>query len=158
MKRRLQLLNLVLVLLIGLAGWRIHETWKAADRRERRLLASTVKQEAPLGAAVPAAPPPKTAAEYLLVAQKVLFSPDRNPEVVVEVEEPEPMPALPRYYGAMDLGGGPTVILSPDEHTPQKSYQLGDAVGADVGDGQPGPVQLSLQEGGQAAAGAGQQV
>ncbi|MGC4053628.1 MAG: hypothetical protein QM757_30950 [Paludibaculum sp.] len=43
---------------------------------------------------------------------------------------PKPVPAFPlRYYGMMNWGGGPKVILSPNPGGTQKSYVPGDKVG-----------------------------
>ena len=80
---------------------------------------------------VPAAAPvpPVQAATYLDVAQNMLFSKDRNPNVVIEVAPPKPVPAFPEAHGVMDLGAGPTIILSEKAGGPQKSYRNGDKVG-----------------------------
>ena len=75
-------------------------------------------------------PKPATPAEYLDVAQKMLFSKDRNPNVVIEAPpaKPDPpLPPLPSYYGQMAFGT-PVVFLSTLKEG-QKSYHAGDKVG-----------------------------
>jgi hypothetical protein len=64
------------------------------------------------------------------VAQKMLFSKDRNPNVPIEPPPPPPpkpkMPALPVYYGQIGLGD-PVVLLSMGGE--QQSYHVGDKIG-----------------------------
>jgi hypothetical protein len=129
MTRKLVLLNLLLVALLGAAAWQLRENWLAARAREQALARKKVPPEpAPV---VPAAAPvpPVQAATYLDVAQNMLFSKDRNPNVVIEVAPPKPVPAFPEAHGVMDLGAGPTIILSEKAGGPQKSYRNGDKVG-----------------------------
>src|ERR1019366_640365 len=69
-------------------------------------------------------------AEYIDVANKMLFSKDRNPIVVVEPPKPAPepvMPALPSYSGQMSIGE-PVIFLSVAKDV-QHSYHVGDQVG-----------------------------
>jgi hypothetical protein len=72
------------------------------------------------------------AAEYLEVAQKMLFSKDRNPNVILPpppAPPPEPpMPPLPAYHGQMAIGD-PVVFLSVGANGAQKSYKTGEKVG-----------------------------
>ncbi len=129
MRRKLAILNLVLLALIGLAGWRIRQTWLDARVRERQMFGRAFKPvPAPLLPAFPLAPP-LTAGAYLDVAEKVLFSKDRNPVVVVEAAPEKPMPPLPVFHGVMDLGQGPTVILSEKAKSPHRGYRIGEQVG-----------------------------
>ena len=85
---------------------------------------SSPRAECPCFRLRPLAPPKTVApAEYLDVAQKMLFSKDRNPNVIVEPEKPKPeppMPALPSYYGQMTLFD-PVVFLALGAGG-QKSY------------------------------------
>ena len=80
----------------------------------------------------PPAAAPVSPADYLEVAQKTLFSKDRNPNVVVDPPPPPkpepPMPALPVYWGQMSFGD-PVVILTAAKAPEQKSYHAGDNVG-----------------------------
>ena len=72
-------------------------------------------------------------ANYLDVAQKTLFSKDRNPNVIIEVAPPppppkeEPPPPRPNYYGQMGLGE-PVAFLSTAKGG-QKGFRVGDDVG-----------------------------
>ncbi len=66
---------------------------------------------------------------YLEVAQQLMFSRDRNPTVIVEVEAPKPMPALPLYYGMINLGDGPKVVLAGSRGAGQRSYRAGQQIG-----------------------------
>ena len=59
----------------------------------------------------------------------MLFSQDRNPNVVVEVAPPKPVPQFPVAYGVMDLGSGPNVILSEKAGAASRAYALGEKVG-----------------------------
>jgi hypothetical protein len=69
------------------------------------------------------------AMSYLEVAQQLMFSRDRNPTVIVEVEAPKPMPALPLYYGMINLGEGPKVVLAQTRGGGQRSYRAGEQIG-----------------------------
>ena len=133
MNRKILLLNLALVAFASVLGWQLRQRWLETRAHERAVIAQT-----PRGVNVLAPPPveppkPVTAAEYIEVAQKTLFSKDRNPNVVPDVPPPQPpapvkpMPALPSYFGQMALGD-PIVLLAlgPGQ---QKSYHAGDQAG-----------------------------
>lgn len=129
MRRNLVLLDLLLVALCGLAGWRlaVHRQERSAEQKtflERR--EPPVSTQAVLIAPLP---PPAVASAYVEVAQKLLLSSDRNPTVVVEVVAPKVMPALPRAYGLMDLGNGARVFLATAPGAPQHTYVKGDTIG-----------------------------
>ena len=129
MTRKLVLLNLLLVAMVGAAAWQFRENWLAARAREHAL-AKKKPPPAPAPVVPAAAPvPPVQAATYLDVAQNMLFSKDRNPNVVIEVAPPKPVPPFPEAHGVMDLGGGPTIIMSEKAGGPQKSYRNGDKIG-----------------------------
>ena len=73
------------------------------------------------------------AASYAAVAQKMLFSRDRNADVLVPAPfihpmVPPPMPPLPKLHGVMMVGGNPRVILSVGAEG-QKIYGFGDRIG-----------------------------
>jgi hypothetical protein len=130
MTRKLVLLNLTLITLVSAAAWQLRENWRSARSRDQAFAATKTKAEpAPI---VPAAPPPAAvqAAAYFEVAQNMLFSKDRNPNVVVEPPAPKPVPPFPQAHGYMDLGAGPTIIMSERSGGPQKSYRQGDKVGS----------------------------
>ncbi|MCS7316027.1 MAG: hypothetical protein RMI94_11600, partial [Bryobacterales bacterium] len=110
MKRRLLVLNLALAALAALAGWRVRARWLEARHREAMVLGQQVKPLPPPPYAALPAPEPLRAADYIEAAEKMLFSRDRNPTVVVEAPPEKPLPPLPVLYGVMDLGDGLTAI------------------------------------------------
>jgi hypothetical protein len=129
MKRKLILLNVALVVLAAAAAWQLRAKWREGKAQERKVLAQPVK---PVVAPPPPAldaPQAATAAGYSEVATKTLFSRDRNPNVVVEVAPPKPVPEFPAAYGIMNLGGGPTAILSTKPGETGKRFSPGDKVG-----------------------------
>jgi hypothetical protein len=131
MKRKVILLNLVLAALAGGLGWTLRQRWIEGQARERAIFVTAARRMALLPPPPLVAPKTVTAAEYIDVAQKTLFSKDRNPNVIVEPEKPKPeppMPALPAYYGQMTLFD-PVVFLALGGAS-QKSYHPGDKVGA----------------------------
>lgn len=126
------MLNLALLALAALLGWRIRENWLEAEGKQ----AAVLKKQVPPAPVLPPEPvpavEPPTPADYIEVAQRTLFSPDRDPNVIVVVEAPPPppppppRPPLPRYHGQMALGD-PVVILSLDGKL--KRYRAGDKIG-----------------------------
>jgi hypothetical protein len=126
---KLWTLNIVLLMLIGLVSWRIRTHWLEADARERRILdrQAVAPEVPPLRAATQGQPLLPSA--YADVAAKMLFSRDRNPTVVIEVEQAKPMPALPLAFGVVILGGEPLAILSERGGAPQKMYGRGETIG-----------------------------
>ncbi|MCP5119769.1 MAG: hypothetical protein GY953_53910, partial [bacterium] len=132
MKRKLTLLNLALVALLAVTGWRIWLTQKEAGMRRGTVLdqASPPSPVAPLPSVTP--PEPVSALEYLDIADLLLFSRDRNPIIEIEAAPPPPLPDLPFVHGILDIGSGPTVILSLKSDGSQAGYQVGDSVGGFV--------------------------
>ncbi|MDP9113411.1 MAG: hypothetical protein M3O20_06990 [Acidobacteriota bacterium] len=130
MNRRIVLLNVALVALVGVLGWVLRANWLEAQARERAVLRRRITPKAVL-------PPPNlprvqaaAPAEYIDVANKMLFSKDRNPIVVVEPPKPAPepvMPPLPSYSGQMSIGE-PVIFLSAAKDV-QHGYHAGDQVG-----------------------------
>lgn len=128
MRGRLLLLNLLLLAACAAAGWRLDAMHEERLRRQQQFLEERVSPAPVPPLSLPAPQPQVSAATYLPVAQQLLFSKDRNPDVVIEVAAPKPVPPLPRYYGLMNFGDGPRVVLAP-QGKPQKSYTVGDLVG-----------------------------
>jgi hypothetical protein len=131
MKRRLLAVNLVLALAwIGLSAL-LCQRWRAGEARNAEIL-----RRAASGPAVQAlelrkeAEAPVRAASYFEVAEKMLFSRDRNPTVIVEAAAPDkkPMPPLPNAFGVMDLGDGPVVFLAL-KGEPQRGFRVGETIG-----------------------------
>lgn len=134
MKRKLLLLNLVLVALLAYAGWQLRRAWVAARAREAAELNRKIKPAAP-PPFTPLPPPGQvTPSGYADIAQQTLFDKSRNPTVVVEVPQvpappPKPMPPLPVYHGQMNIGDGPTAILSQSANSPHEAIRPGDPIG-----------------------------
>jgi hypothetical protein len=112
LKTKLLLLDVALALMVAVLALQVRDKWFEARKREQVMLGQQV---------APLAPPPFTpfplvgslrAAEFAAVAEKTLFSPDRNPTVILDVVAPKPMPALPLYFGIMDLGEGPRALMA----------------------------------------------
>ena len=132
MKPKLMLLNLLLLALSAGAAWRLREAWFAAHAREQAVLHKhlLVLPPPPIGKLPD--PRPVQAASYADIALKTLFSKDRNPTVVVEAAPPpppKPMPPLPILHGVMNLGDGPSAILSQTSKSPHKEFRTGDKIG-----------------------------
>lgn len=111
----------------------VRDRWYQAQGREQALLRQMVPT--PPVPVIPAlaALSPATPASYIGVAQQLLFSRDRNPNVILDPPPPppapKPMPALPLAYGVMDLGTGPTIILVDKPGAQHHGYRVGDTIG-----------------------------
>src|SRR5215831_7897570 len=131
--RKIWLLNLALVALAGLLGWRLRLIWLAGETQERAFLSQAPNIRAIIAPPAPPLPAPVKPADYDQVAQQMLFSRDRNPNVIVPPPQPPPppppMPALPSYYGQMAIVGPPVALLSVAPSGEQKSYHKGEEVG-----------------------------
>lgn len=129
MTRKLIILNLIQVALIGICAFQLRQNWQDARGREQRMFGRQFKpQPAPVLAPFPIAPP-VSAGGYFDVAEKVLLSKDRNPVVIVEKPAPKIMPPLPSFHGLMDLGEGPTIVLSEKPESAHRGYHLGESIG-----------------------------
>ncbi len=128
MKKKLTLLNLLLLCALGLIGKELMDMRRAARARKQAALDQKLKPApAPPVTPVPA-PAAVQAVGYLDVAQQTLFSKDRNPNIAVEPEKPKVIPPFPRLYGVMNLGDGPMAILS-DGPGKQKAFKAGEKTG-----------------------------
>ena len=132
MNRKLIFLNLLLAAGVAAAGWQ----WRVNNLKAREREQAYMKRTANPGQVpvyVPATPPqPVQAASYLNVAQQMLFSRDRNPNVVIEAIPEKPVPAFPAAHGVLAMGDEVSVILSAAGKSDQKGYRKGDKVGAFV--------------------------
>jgi hypothetical protein len=134
MRRNLWLLDLTLFIAVVVAGFVLRQKWAESARREEALLRQLVPAGPP--SALPNIPvvTPTTPSSYLEVAQMMLFSRDRKPDVILDPPPPPPpppqMPPLPVAYGMMDLGLGPMAILAEKAGAPHHSYKAGDTIGA----------------------------
>lgn len=123
------MLNLALAALTALAGWRVRARWLEARHREATMLARQIKPLPPPPYAPLPVPEPVRAADYLEVAEKMLFSRDRDPTVVIETPPEKPLPPLPVLYGLLDLGDGLTAILGEKEGAPGRGVRAGERIG-----------------------------
>ncbi len=132
MKRRLLLLNLVLAAAAALLVYRLQDHYREVQAGERKVLAA---KPAPVPVPKIVAQPvvnPVSPAQYAAVAQKMLFSPDRNPDVIIPppVKVEKPVPPFPMAHGVMIFGDvPPTIILTVKNSKEQRGYQAGDTVG-----------------------------
>ena len=136
MNRKVMLLNLALLALAGILIWQLHLRRQVASAHERAVLLKDGHGQALLAPPAPEPVPPVAPAEYIDSVQKMLFSKDRNPNVIVDpppppkpAPAPPPMPALPHYFGQMHFGGPPVVVLSSATANDQKSYGVGEKIG-----------------------------
>lgn len=136
MRSKIVWLNLALLGLAALLVWQLRLKRQESAAQERAALLKGGRRQAVL--APPAAPPvhPVAPAEYIDTVQKMLFSKDRNPNVIVDVPPPAPppappppMPALPFYYGQVRFGGPPVIELRAATAKEQKGYEAGDKIG-----------------------------
>jgi len=132
LKRKLLIANVVLLGLAAVLTVHLRREWLEAHVREQAVLRQRIKPvpPPPIGA-LPAAEPVR-AAGYADIAQKMLFSKDRNPNVAVEVPAPpppKPMPPLPVFHGLLNLGDGATAILSERPGAEHRDFRPGEQVG-----------------------------
>lgn len=133
MNRKLWLLNFALIALIAAAGWRLRKEAADFHARERATLQKKIPAATPPAqpAATPA--PTVTASSYLDIAQKMLFSKDRNSQVILDPppppEKPKPLPPLPAVHGVMNLGDGPIVMMSDKPGSRHRGVHPGETIG-----------------------------
>ena len=133
MKTKLVLLNLLLVIGVSAVVWQAKIRYDNAQQRRQAGLAVKV---APVTTPPPSpAPKPETPAstQYGDVAQKDLFSKDRNPNVIIDAppppEKPKPMPPLPVLYGVMGLPSGLRAIMAEKRGESSRPVRTGDQIG-----------------------------
>jgi hypothetical protein len=132
LKRKLILLNLVLAALTAVAGWQWRVRWLAAKAHENAVLG----RKTPAAPAPPHSPlanvAPTVAAQYIDIANKVLFNKERNPNLPLPEPPapppPEPMPALPVIRGVLNIDG-PSAIMSEQAGGSGKEVHPGDTIG-----------------------------
>lgn len=132
MKRKLWLLNLVLLALLVYTGRQWRQSAQAARAREAAELNRKVKPAPPPPFTPLPAPAAVTPAGYADIAQQMLFDRSRNPNVVIETPKPpppKPMPALPVYHGQMNLGDGPVAIFSVTASSAHQAVHPGEEIG-----------------------------
>ncbi len=133
MKKRLWLLNIVLAVVLVLVGRMLLEHWQEAHLREDKILQAKIRPVPPPPLSPRPLVPKLQATTYADVAEKVLFSKDRNPDIIPDPPKPAPppppVPAFPIAHGVMIWGDvPPTIILSMGKGE-QQAYRAGDTVG-----------------------------
>ncbi len=132
MNRKLLILDVVLAAVAVYAGFQFRSQWLAAKAREAAIMNQKPTPLPPPQFTPLATAPPVLSAGYAEIAQKLLFDRSRNSTVVVDVPPPpppKPVPPLPVYHGMMNIGDGPTAILSVNASSPQMEIHPGDMIG-----------------------------
>ena len=132
MKPKLMVQTVFLLAALGAAVWLGVGQWHEAQARRNATF--NVKQGAASVLPPAVLPKPEVAppARYADVAQKNLFSKDRNPDVVIEppkVEAPKPMPPLPVVYGVLGLPSGMRALMSEKPGLTGQAVRVGDNIG-----------------------------
>lgn len=74
-----------------------------------------------------------TGAAYIGIAKDMLFSKDRNSQVIVDPPKPpappKPLPPLPVVHGVMDIGDGPIVMMSEKSGGRHRGVHVGEKIG-----------------------------
>ncbi len=132
MRHRLLLLNLLLAGLTAAAGWKLRQDWVRDHQHSSTVIYHRVKPPAPPAVAPIVPPAPFAAPTYADVAQKDLFSKDRNPNVVIEPVAVKPAPKWPRMpilYGVMGLPGGLIAMLAEKPDSRSRGVGVGEKIG-----------------------------
>jgi hypothetical protein len=132
LKPKLIALNLLLVAGVSATVWQARVRWQAAQAERRATLNVPIQTAKPTP--VPATPKldPPQATKYAEVAEKNLFSADRNPAVIIDPPKPvevKPMPRLPVVYGTMGLPSGIKAIMAEKSGDASRSIRVGDSIG-----------------------------
>ncbi len=132
MKFKFAALNGILVVAIVATVFQLRSSMQESRERRKSNLNPVTK---PIAAPpLPPAPKPEAApaAKYADVANKDLFTKDRNPVVVIEppkVDPPKPMPPLPVVFGVLGLPSGTKAIMADRKGNPPTPVHAGDTVG-----------------------------
>lgn len=132
MTTKLIALNVLLAAGIGATVWQFNVRWKEAAAERQKTLNVPVKTVTPPPVPALARPETPSPAQYAQVAEKNLFSSDRNPTVVIEpvkVDPPKPMPPLPIVYGVMGLPSGARALMAERSGEKSRSIRTGDTIG-----------------------------
>ena len=133
MRRKLWLVDLTLLALVILAATVLRQRWVEARAREEAMLKRLVPAPAAPAIQPLAVHAPSAATQYLEVAQRMVFSRDRNPDVILDPPAPppppKPWPQFPVAYGVINLGDGPTAILSEKPGAQHRGYKAGEKIG-----------------------------
>ena len=130
MKRRLLLINALLGGILVLGGAELYKNYLEAEQRYA-LVDEIGDPKEPPAYPAPAKPNQVRAANYMPIVDRFLFSADRNASVIVEVEVPPEVqrPPLPLLTALVDLGSGPTALMTADPDQPARWVGLNEKVG-----------------------------
>jgi hypothetical protein len=131
LKPGLAILALALIVASGAITWRGRVEWRRARAQRANLHAPVKSAPIPPVAAAPAPETPQ-AVKYADIANKNLFSKDRNPNAIVEPPKPaevKKMPPLPVVYGVLGLPSGTKAIMAVKAGDPSRPVRAGDTVG-----------------------------
>lgn len=133
MKRKLIFLNLALLAATSFAAWKLREQYLADQTRTMQVRRNQVKVVPAAPAVATPKPDPFTGLPYADVAQKNLFSKDRNPNIVIEAPPPVPvkvMPPLPFVAGVMGLPSGMLALMAEKPDLKPHGVRLNEMIGA----------------------------
>ena len=133
MTGKLRLLDLALLAIAVFLYWQLRREWIGSQTRDLALLHSSLPATRVPGLAPLEKVAPVSVIDFAEVALKDLFSPDRNPNVIVDPVKPpppKPQPPFPVAHGVMLWDGvPPTIVLSEKADGPQRGYHPGDSIG-----------------------------
>lgn len=132
MKRKLLFLNFILLAGTAFAAYKLREQYLADQMHVDKVRRQKVPVVPAAAAVVTPKPDPFTGLPYADVAQKDLFSKDRNPNVVIEVPPPKPvkvMPPLPQVAGVMGLPSGMMALMSERAEVRPHGVRVNEVVG-----------------------------
>lgn len=131
MKPGLAIAALALMVGAGAILWHGRAEWRKAETKREKLYAP-VKPVAAPPLAPAAAPEIPQAVKYADIANKNLFSKDRNPNVIIPPPKPaeeKKMPPLPVVYGVLGLPSGTRAIMAVKAGQSSRPVRAGDTVG-----------------------------
>ena len=135
MKKKLLLLNIVLLAVLVLLGRALRQKYQQAKIRETAMLSRSVPAAQVPGVAPLRKGTPVDATAYQDTVAKNLFSRDRNPTPIPDPPAPPPppppQPPFPIVRGVMLWNGAPpTVVMSPHKGSnEQRGYHPGEKIG-----------------------------
>ena len=131
MKPGLILASVVLAAALAAVIWQGSVEWKRVNAQRAAMVNAPLKPIVIPSPAPMAIAAPVSAVQYADVAEKNLFSKDRNPNVVIEQkpQEEKKMPALPSLYGVMGLPSGVQALMAESKGGPGRPMRSGDTIG-----------------------------